>query len=449
MLGVLGLTCLSTVALAHGGGLAAARSDPISVPTWLFLSIGGAVVGAPVLLSHFVTDREFLASLHGARRDLPDPSSALRLAARLLGLASLAAVVGVGVAGPVDPLRNAAILLVWVGWWGGYTMSVYLVGNSWPAVGPFETLSTPVSVLLNGGLVDYPRWLAGWPAVLAVLGLVWAEVVTPLAENPGLLARATGGYLVCSVVGVALVGADAWFSRVDPLSALFRHYGAVAPVRREGPTLTVSVPGSGLVATPAIDRSDVAFVVALVWGTTFDGLVSTPLWADLAPLVVSAGIPPAVLHPGVLLVGFLTFLACYWLACRAVRSVSPTTPTTAAVARLFAPALLPIAAGYHLAQYLGYVITLAPALTGALAAPLDPGTPVTAVLPDWFGVLPIAFVLLGHLLAVGVAHAAAVNRFPSVRHPIRGHYPIAAVVVLYTMASLWVVTRPYTAPPYL
>jgi hypothetical protein len=36
---------------------------------------------------------------------------------------------------------NLAILIVWVGWWAGYTMSVYLLGNSWPAFNPWRMLA--------------------------------------------------------------------------------------------------------------------------------------------------------------------------------------------------------------------------------------------------------------------------------------------------------------------
>jgi hypothetical protein len=49
---------------AHGGSLSGGSREPIRIPTWLFLSTGGAAVGASFLLASFVTDRQFIKRLH-------------------------------------------------------------------------------------------------------------------------------------------------------------------------------------------------------------------------------------------------------------------------------------------------------------------------------------------------------------------------------------------------
>jgi hypothetical protein len=432
-------------ALAHGGGLAGSSSEPLTVPLWLFLSTGGAVVAASFLLASSVTDRRLVRRFHEASRALPSGATALERVGQTVGLLGLALVLVVGAVGPADPLRSAAVLLVWAGWWAGYTMTTYLVGNGWPALNPFRTLAAP----FGDGLRTYPERLGSWPAAVGLLALVWVEVVSPLADDPRALALAVGGYGVLTLAGAAVFGREDWFAHADPMSRVFAAYGAVAPVQRDEDGFRLVLPGAELVRDPAADASAVALVVALVWGTTYDGLVGTPLWRSVATTLVGAGVPAMALYPAVLGLGFLVFLGAFRLAARAVRPVAPTYLSAAALARAFAPSLLPIAAGYHLAHYLDYFLSLTPALAAALRSPLAPPAPRLLVLPDWFGGLSVAFVLLGHLLAVWVAHGVAYDRLPSRLAAVRSQYPITLAMVLYTMVSLWIVTRPSVTPPFL
>jgi hypothetical protein len=232
---------------------------------------------------------------------------------------------------------------------------------------------------------------------------------------------------------------------------VFRDYGWVAPGTGEDGRLRLRAPGTGLSDPGRLEEpGSVAFVVALVWVTTYDGLVATPTWRGLLAPLVAVGAPPALLYPAGLVLGFLLFLAVYRLAGRASRSIAETYVAVDGLARRFAPPLLAIAAGYHLAHYLGYFLTLAPAIGSALSAPIA-GVAEVAVLslPGWIGAVPIAAVLAGHLLAIWVAHAAAYDLFPGRLQAVRSQYPYTAVMVLYTMISLWIVSRPEIALPYL
>jgi hypothetical protein len=86
-----------------------------------------------------------------------------------------------------------------------------------------------------------------------------------------------------------------------------------------------------------------------------------------------------------------------------------------------------------------------------LLSPVDPlqNPPILAGLPGWFGGLELAFVLLGHLLAIWVAHATAYELFPGRLQAIRSQYPFVLVMVAYTMISLWIVSQPAIEVPYL
>ncbi|WP_440006342.1 hypothetical protein [Halomicrococcus sp. SG-WS-1] len=440
------LTALTGRALAHGGSLRGASGDSLSVPTWLFLLTGGGVVSASFLLASFVTDRAFIRSLHDWRRRLATLNDHLVTATRVVGVFALAVVVVAGFVGPSAPRRNIAILVVWVGWWAGFTATTYLVGNAWPAINPWRTIAD----LLPTGTTDYPERLGAWPSVAGLLALVWLEVVSPLASDPDLLAGVVLVYSAVTLAGAAVYGTDRWFDTVDPVARVFRYYGRVAPVQRTDDGFELRLPGARLAETKLVTGFDeVAFVVALLWVTTYDGLVATDLWADAARAVVGVGVPPRVVYLAALLAGYALFLGVYWLAARLAQRSADTYLTPAAIARRFAPSLLPIAAGYHLAHYLGYFLALSPTLFGALASPLSPPQAVVVVLPAWFSGLQMSFVLLGHLLAVWVAHATAYRLFPMRLQAVRSQYALVVVMILYTMSSMWIVSQPSVDPPYV
>jgi hypothetical protein len=445
----LALASLPTVA-AHGGAIGGQR-ETLAIPFWLFLTTGGGVVGASFLLASFATDRSLIAAIHDYRRVVPLSGKPMHLLVRAggaVGLLALSLVVVTSTFGPQVAAANVAILLVWVGWWAGMPMAVYLVGNVWTALNPWRPLAR---LFGSDPLWSYPRRLGRWPAVAGLLVLIWLEVVSPVADDPQLLGMVVVAYTVVAAVVAAAVGADAWLRLVDPITNVFRWYGRFAPFRRTADGFEFALPGVRLADPDLLDGpDDVAFVVALLWVTTYDGLVSTPTWAGVTRWLVGLGAAPLLVYLGTLVVGFVVFWGGYRLAVRLLADYADTYVSLASLRAAFAPSLVPIAVGYHIAHFLGYLLTLWPSLLAALTHPLSvpPRVPVI-VLPPWFGAVPIAFVLLGHLLAVWVAHATAFEVFPDRVQAIRSQYPLVAVMVFYTMVSLWIVSRPSVALPYL
>jgi protein-S-isoprenylcysteine O-methyltransferase Ste14 len=326
-------------ASAHGGSLDAGARDSLVVPTWLFLTTGGAAVGASFLLASFVTDRSFIAAIHDWRREFTVPGRRLLAGAvSLLGVAGLAAVIVIGFLGPDAAVENAGYLLVWVGWWAGFTMTTYLVGNWWPALNPWRTIAGVLPSLDR----PYPDRFGAWPAVVGLIALVYLEVVGPpaaLADTltpPVFIATLAVAYSVVTLSGALYYGTS-WFDRADPVSRVFRYYGRVAPVAFEratdddragddagdGRSFRLRLPGTALSKPRLVDgRDEVAFVVALLWATTFDGLVSTPAWrALLRPLGVSDLAARAV-YLITMAAGFLVFYWVYRLAVGASRDLS-------------------------------------------------------------------------------------------------------------------------------
>ena len=51
-------------------------------------------------------------------------------------------------------------------------------------------------------------------------------------------------------------------------------------------------------------------------------------------------------------------------------------------------------------------------------------------------------IVLGHVIAVYVAHAIALGRYPDRRAAIRSQVPLLILMVGYTMAGLWIIAQP-------
>ena len=455
-------------------GLSDAAGDALAVPRWLYVATGGAAIGASALLAGFVTDRGFVASIHGWRHDLGGGDRIRRVAgaaAGVVGAVLVALVVYRGFVGPQVSTVNFAVIVTFAGGRAGLTMAAYLAGNVWPAVNPLRALDR-----VPTGVVAYPDRLGRWPALVGILLLVWVETTAGVTRRPEVLAAAVAGYLAVAAAGSVLVGADAWLRNADPVATAFRFYGRVAPLSWNRGRLTASIPGMRLVppvapdganieseaASPSTDGGtagddrlvsgldDVAIAVALVWELTFSGFVTTAQGATVVRAVAAVGVPPLAVYAVLFVGGFGVFYAAFLAAARvATRRIRTTrSPRTLAVA--FAPSLLIIAAGYHLAHYFGFFVSLSPSLATALSAPLSaPANPVVLTLPAWVSALNIVFVLGGHLVAIWVAHSTAYRLFPSRLQAIRSQYPFVVVMIAYTAASLWLISLPTARPAFL
>ena len=447
---VISIALLAEPSMAHVGSLGGTVQSG-GVPVWLTIATGGVIVGASFLFTSLLTDHAAIRAINSWYVMLSTPEAvrtATMWSLRLFSVSVLGLIVVTGLFGPQVPTANFAILVVWAGWWAGYTMSIYLVGNTWMVLNPWRALAT---VLPRLGDRAFPERLGAWPSVIGLLGLVWIEVVSPVAAQPQLLVSLILAYSVVTLLGASLYGVDTWFRIVDPIARVFRCYGRMAPIQRTNNGIEFKLPTAVLAEGKLSEETGAtAFIVALLWVTTYDGLVSTPTWATFARAVVSAGVPPLVVYSVTIVLGFGLFLLIFRLASRKARETASTYVTASFIRRWFAPSLLPIAAGYHFAHFLGYFLTLMPALATIVTQPFSPPTNVLVlVLPPWFGIVQLLIVLVGHFFAVWIAHALSFELFPGTLKPIRSQYPFIVVMIFYTMTSMWVITQPFTAPPYV
>jgi hypothetical protein len=123
-----------------------------------------------------------------------------------------------------------------------------------------------------------------------------------------------------------------------------------------------------------------------------------------------------------------------------------------AIARLFVFTLVPIAIGYHLAHYLSFVVSAFQYLIPLISDPLGLGWDLfgTALHIVRIGIVDaraiwyasVVAIVLGHVAAVYLAHVMAVRVFGDRRAALRSQYPMLALMLGYTMVSLWIIAQP-------
>jgi hypothetical protein len=183
----------------------------------------------------------------------------------------------------------------------------------------------------------------------------------------------------------------------------------------------------------------VTFVVAAVYTVSFDGFTNTRLYQTvLFGTRETLGTGPAT-SIGLYALGLVLFVAVFVAAVAAGDRLAGGASLGAGL-RAFAPTVLPIAAAYEVAHNYPYVLRSTARLAELLAG---------VALPDPLGWLPlaafwatqVALVVAGHVVAVVAAHGVAARRYGPA-DARRGHLPLLAVMVAYTLVSLWVVSAP-------
>ncbi len=115
---------------------------------------------------------------------------------------------------------------------------------------------------------------------------------------------------------------------------------------------------------------------------------------------------------------------------------------------------LPIAAGYHIAHYLSALLTQGQYLIAALNDPLGRGWALLGLAQHWesFGFLndrfwvhvlwgsQVSIILGAHLLAVLLSLKLAQRL--DIRISPLAHLPVTAMMVVYTVLGLWLLSTP-------
>jgi hypothetical protein len=461
-------------AAAHGFGQRYDLALPLSFYIW--------AAGATVALS-FVGFALFLRTEHGlltwhidwqAKGRLVE---ALAAVPRLLAIGMLLLVIVAGLFGNQDPIRNIAPVMIWIVGWVGLAFLSVLLGDVWRLVNPWNAVFALAEVCCRRVRADavlrfgrtYPEWLAAWPAFLLLVAFAWMELVWGGRNDPAALAIALSAYSALTVLGMALFGRQQWLAQGEMFTLAFGTFARFGPLGAipQRPGVRLRMPAAGLLTEQPATLSMVALVVALLATVTFDGLLETPLWARVDVAVLDWAFEPSFgpvpllredqmvrLVRSVALVGFvLLFLAAYVVVCRLTAAAAGERAVpTGGVLRSFVLTLVPIAIAYHVAHYFSLFFLGGQYVIPLLSDPLGRGwnligtahyqVDVGLVTPRLQWTVAVVAVVLGHVCAIYLAHVAALRLFADRRAALRSQIPMVALMVIYTMLSLWILSQP-------
>ena len=473
----------STASEAHAHGFGQRFDLPL--PLWLWLTGAGAtIVLTFVALALFARRSDFgtpfLRSIDLLRfpllRRVAHPLAAVL---RAISCALFVLTLATGFHGNADAYANLSVTMVWVLWWVGMAFFCALIGDLWEIVNPLPTLyraTVRVAGCRESLGWTYPARWAAWPAVALFFAFAWAELIWQDKDVPRAIATALLAYSALSWVGMLLFGVEAWRRQADAFAMVFRVLGRFAPLelRASTPTeparLRLRPYAAGLLANEPVSNSVAAFVLLMLATVTFDGFHETPLMDRIGTAAqmsrpvaetlftlssVTALDETQWLNTVLLLLFPLGFVLIFrgvsaWMLRLAGETAGAGHARTDLNVMVWS--LVPIAVAYHLAHYASLLLT-----TGQFIIPLasDPfgwgwdlfGTrgrtvDLGIVSPAVYWYVAVALIVVGHVLAVIVAHVEAARRFASHRAALMSQLPMLALMVAYTSLSLWIMAQP-------
>jgi len=476
-------TCGQALAHTGEGGFV------LLLPTGYYLLGGTAAVAASFLLialvpgdrlRWFAEARLTLAMLPAGNRMRIARGLANTLATLLLILLLL-----IGYFGNTDPLDNLLPLGIWTLWWVGLVVLQAVLGDVWSWLNPWVVPAALLGRLLDRGdtspLWRYPEWLGYWPASIAFLIFAWFELVYPAPADPTRLAEAATCYSLWTIAGIACFGAQAWLGRAEPFSIFFSLIARLSPfVVTQGVTTQdvmtqeraglrrcrLAWPGAGLLGAAPLPVSGVLFILLALAAVTFDGLGSTFWWLGIG------GVNPLEFPGRSAVIGFMTlglaaswaslaglYFAAIWLGGKLARAMGGDQArlSTAAAAGALVISIMPISIAYHIAHYLTDFLVNIQDVWVAISDPFERdwdlfGTAgyhvTTAMLSDYHSVrliwnIEAAVIVLGHILAVALAHLIGRRLWGEGRAVRVREAPLAVLMIFYTLFGLWLLATPH------
>ena len=381
----------------------------------------------------------------------------------------LAFLLAAGFWGSRDPLANPLPIVIWTLWWTGLTLTQAVTGDLWPWLNPWTGPVRIVAALTGGRLgkrplASLPGAIGCAPAILAFLGFAWLQLVHPAPDDPEVLARAVLSYWAATFVLCLVFGEEEWRRRGDPFTLFFAAIGLLSPLRRdreEGGSTRFSLvwPGAQLANAPPLGLSHGYLLLATLAMVSFDALAQTFTWMAVGSInpLEYPGRSALVMQNTLGLVAALLLLplayaAGIWLGWRAAARPGLLSRALGA----YVLSLVPIAVGLHLAHFLSALLVEGQYAAKVASDPFGRGLDLfgtadlqvtTSFLTTYSGAAWIwnvqtAAVVLGHVLAVIVAHAVALREIGDALRARLFEVSLAVLMIGYTVLGLWLLSTP-------
>ena len=407
-----------------------------------------------------------------------------------------------GFFGSERPRDNLTPTLVWVIWWVGLAYVSALIGNLWALINPWKVLFSWIEALSpplkpSGGLslkLPYPSWLGVWPGLLLFFIFAWIELAYSGRTQPANLAFFIILYSVTTWLGMFLFGKERWCQSGEAFSIAFSLLARFAPteVRVTNPARCASCSldcrdargqcincyecfasaehsdrelnlrpfAAGLLREETVSLSMAGFTILMLATVTFDGFTATPVWANLENLLEELfgflKILPFLRQDSVKSLALLLFptifVAVYLSVCGLMVAVSGAKVPLEEMARIFVFSLIPISLAYHLAHYLSYLLIQGQLIIPLLSDPFGYGWDLWATANYQINIaivgarftwwMSVVSIVMGHIIAVYLAHVIALRSLPEQEAALRSQYPMLALMVGYTVVSLWIIAQP-------
>ena len=439
------LMFLPVRALAH----ASDQAFVLLLPTGIYTFAGVLSVGLTVVLVALLPDRKLVALSRG--RVVPWPRVAgLRLVVSLLATVALFWLFFEGITGSRDPLANLMSLGFWVIFWIGFVILQGVFGNLWRWINPWSGVYYLLRRFVPP-LWHLPACLGYGPAVFLLLGFAAFLLVDPAPADPARLAKIGLGYWLLTLTGMLLFG-PVWQRRGELFGVFLGHFARLSPLKWSGTGLRIGWPGWQIVAARPTALS-LGLVPLLMLATgSFDGLNETFWW--LGKIGVNPLMYPgrsAVMLPTAigLVVAVLVLLAAFSLALYIGQKLASDAACFSHSFALFAPTVLPIAFGYHIAHYLPgflvdvqYVALMLSQRMGGDAFYVTTSFFYDASTARLIWLTQAGAVVLGHVLAIILSHIIALRHFHKARRAVLSQIPLGIFMVFYTFFGLWLLASP-------
>ena len=414
-------------------------------------------------------------------------------------------VIATGLFGDRSPSANFAPTFVWVIWWVGLGFFVALVGNLWALMNPWSILFAwaealnrrlrPASDMDLG--FEYPTRLGAWPAFALFSIFAWLENAYPSASDPLNIALLVLAYSAITWVGMLLFGRHVWLRHGECFSVVFGFLARFAPTEARVPhgdycDYCEAVCGAsqddcvncyacweragrgerefnlrpwsvGLARRENVSTDILVFVILVLAAVTFDGFKATPLWLDIKvglwdawSALLGAGefsSNARIAADSIGLVFFpVVFIAAYLFFSRLMALAAGDELSVSEIARAFVYSLVPIALAYNIAHFFTLLAVQGQLIIALASNPFGFGwdlfgtadyvVNIALVNARFAWVLSVVAIVLGHIIAVYLSHVIALRTLRDSRSAMRSQYPMLALMVMYTVISLWIVAQP-------
>jgi len=451
------------IPLAHGiGGV---RDLP--VPESFFFTTAAIVLVISFILLGALWRRPLLEA-HADGRLLPHALSAVVLSPALRSVLQVTSVGILGLTlatalfGTTIELLNFAPTFVYVIFWLGLPLLSVTFGNVWSVLSPWRAIAdATVWVLERGGREARPvlEWSGRWgryPAAGALFAFVALELAHPRPAYPRTLAIAIALYTYWALAGMAVYGRDPWTRCGEGFAVAFGLLARIAPFAARDGRVVVRWPFAGLGGAEHATGT-LVFVAVMLGSTSFDGFARTSTWQNLVGNVRAdlAGSSLRLVDLATTLVnvtGLVTFVAAvvvtYLAAVGAARAL---VRVERSLVPEFVLPLVPIAAAYLVAHYFSLFVIQGQFIVTLISDPFGRGwdllgtadfAPNLAIVsPETVWYAQVAALVVGHVAGLAIAHDRAVALFDDRRAALRSQYPMLALMLLYTVGGLWLLSR--------